>query len=50
MEIFYLLSSPMSDNFGTEMSFDENIMRGDLRFPSMWYVRPAYEQSDQSLC
>ena len=26
MEIFYLLSSPMSDNFGTEMSFDENII------------------------
>ena len=21
-----------------------------MRFPTMWYVRPAYAQSDQSLC
>ena len=21
-----------------------------MRFPTMWYVRPAYTQSDQSLC
>ena len=25
-------------------------MSRDMRFPTMWYVRPAYAQSDQSLC
>ena len=25
-------------------------MRRDMRFPTMWHVRPAKDQSDQSFC